>query len=123
MNKYRANEWHQIQKRQAETRKHGSPPLKRQNREKIFSEIVDDSQGSLGPMNRDQIFPENIALSESGLLNHLAEFHVVENFHPEALVGSDRFVGFATNHVECADSHVIVCLGIGDFPRAMPKHE
>ena len=46
----------------------------------------------LRPMNRNQIFAEDVALAEAGILDHLAQFHVVEHFHAQRLVRAHGFV-------------------------------
>src|SRR5438067_9852872 len=116
-------ERHEVKKCQSNARDYRPKPLVRENSKKILGEIVNDSHRSLGPVNRDQILPEDVPLSEPRFFNYFSEFHVVQNLHTQAFVGPYRFVHAPANHIECANSHVIIGLGISDLPWTMPKHK
>ena len=87
-----AKKWSEIQTTQADYGDHGSRPLKRKHGKKILGEIVDDAESALGPMERNEILPGNIALSEPRVLDYLAQLHVVDHFHAQGAIRTDRFI-------------------------------
>ena len=67
--------------------------------------------------------PNTFRWAKPGILHDLAEFHVVEHFHAQRPVRSDRVINRTPHHVECAHSHVILRLRVGNFPRPMAKYK
>src|SRR6266436_1337531 len=118
-----AKKWPEIQKPQTQNTNHRPPPLKGKYGKKILGEIVDDAESALRPAERNQILPKDIALGEARVLDHLAQFHVVEHFHAQGAIRADLVIDRPPNHVESANTHVVSRLRIGNFPRAVPKNE
>src|SRR5215470_6820669 len=123
MRKKNSNKWHQIQKGKTQPGSKDSPPLKRQNSEKILREITHDAQCSMGPVQRDQVFSKDIALGITRIFDYFAQFHVVKHLQPQPLIGADGFVHAAPDHVESTDTHVIPRLRVRYFPWPVTEHE
>src|SRR5208282_4264170 len=102
---------------------HRSRPLERKHGKKVLGEIVDDAEGSLCPVEGNQVFPKNIALDEARVLDNLAQFHVVDYFHAQSEIRADRLIHRAPDHVESTHTHVVARLGIGNLPRTVSENE
>ena len=82
----------QIQKSQTHNGRHGSPPLERKHGKKVLGQIVDHAERPLGPAQRDQILPINIALDKARILDHLAQLHIVDHFHAQRTIRTDPLI-------------------------------
>jgi hypothetical protein len=73
-------------------RRDRSPPLERKQREEILGEIVNHAESALDPINGNQVLAKNHTLFEPRILDHLAQFHIVEDFHTQGKIAADRVI-------------------------------
>ncbi len=89
-----AHKWPEVHHQDSADRQCGERSVIVKDGEKVLGQVAHHAYRAKDPAQRNQVAPEDDPLPKAILLHRLAQHHVVQHRHPQALIGADLFVHF-----------------------------